>query len=113
MLARQHCQCMHSCQEPLPGPSDLCRHVWTAPFRQEAFDVVGARSGAVMYPACQCGRMLTAGPDGLRGSASMHCGALLGAMTSRRVPIQVLTIVPSLPVGSLRGWTRRRRGLGG
>ena len=32
----------------------------------------------------------------------MHCGALRGAMTKRSVPIQVLTIVPSLPFGSLR-----------
>ena len=29
-----------------------------------------------MYPACLRGR-LTAGPDGLRGSDSKHCGALL------------------------------------
>jgi len=28
-----------------------------------------------MYPACWCGR-LTAGPDGLRGPGSEHCGAL-------------------------------------
>ena len=40
---------------------------------------------------------MTAGPDGLRGSASMHCGAHDDAMTVRSVPIQVLTIVPSLP----------------
>ena len=29
-----------------------------------------------MYPACWCG-LLTAGPDGLRGSGSEHCGALV------------------------------------
>jgi hypothetical protein len=49
-----------------------------------------------MYPACLCGR-LTAGPDGLRGLGSQHCGALRGAMTIRSVPTQVLTILPSLP----------------
>ncbi len=55
-----------------------------------------------MYPACLRGR-LTTGRDGLRGSNSKHCGALGGAMTKRRVPIQVLTIVPSLPSSSRGG----------
>ena len=30
-----------------------------------------------MYPAFVCGCFVTAGPDGLRGTASLHCGALL------------------------------------
>ena len=51
-------------------------HVWTAPLGQGEFSGVGEWSGAVMYPACWRGR-LTAGPDGLRGSGSEHCGALL------------------------------------
>jgi len=56
-----------------------------------------------MYSACCCGRMRTAGHDGLRGSDSKHCGALCGAMTRRSIPIQVLTILPSLPFGSFAG----------
>ena len=51
-------------------------HVWTAPVGQGEFSGVGEWSGAVMYPACWCG-LLTAGPDGLRGSGSKHRGALL------------------------------------
>src|SRR5271166_6596702 len=56
-------------------------------------------------PVC-CGR-LTAGPDGLRGLGSQHCGALGGAMTDRSVPTQVLTVLPSLlsaPCGCLARW---------
>jgi len=51
-----------------------------------------------MYSAFDAVGSMTAGPDGLRGSASKHCGALFGAMTVRSVAIQVLTIVPSLPL---------------
>ena len=31
-------------------------HVWTAPAVQEESDVSAKRSGAVMYPAFECGR---------------------------------------------------------
>ena len=57
-----------------------------------------------MYPAFRCGRILTAGPDGLRGLASKHRGALLSAMTERSVPAQVLTILPSIASCSLPVW---------
>src|SRR5713226_926167 len=65
----------------IPGRRRPCArmtrcHVWTAPFGQGEFGGVGRWSGAVMYPACWRGR-LSAGPDGLRGSGSEHCGALL------------------------------------
>jgi hypothetical protein len=64
-----------------------------------------------MYPAFRCGLLMTAGPDGLRGLASLHCGALLCAMTERNVPAQVLTILPSLASCSLPVWARPARGL--
>ena len=86
-------------------------HVWTAPVGQGEFGGRWHWSGAVMYSACRCGRWLTAGRDGLRGSGAQHCGALCGAMTNRRVPTQVLTIVPSLPPAPCgvtgRRWLRR------
>ena len=50
-------------------------HVWTAPFRQGQFAFTAFGSGAVMYPAFVCGSM-TAGPEGVRGSASNHPVAL-------------------------------------
>jgi len=73
-----------------------------------------------MYPAFRCGPM-TAGPDGYRRSGSQHRGALLCAKTVRSIPIQVLTILPSLPFCSLLrpgrpfrpGWNWRCRFNGG
>jgi len=44
-----------------------------------------------------CAVCMTAGPDGLRGLGSKHCGALMSAMTERILPTQVLTLLPSLP----------------
>jgi len=39
------------------------------PFRKVFGSVFGEAVGAVMYPACLCGRLKTAGPDGIRGRA--------------------------------------------
>ena len=52
---------------------------------------------------------MTAGPDGLRGLGSQHCGALCCAMTDRSFPIQVLTILPSLPSAPCLGTGRTFR----
>ena len=65
------------------------------PFLARSFDTATHDlERSCIRPVCAIVCM-TAGPDGLRGSASMHCGALDDAMTVRSVPIQVLTIVPS------------------
>ncbi len=47
-----------------------------------------------MYPALMRGRK-TAGPDGLRGSGSQHCGALLMRDDETECPDPGLTFVPS------------------
>jgi len=48
--------------------------VWMAPALQGLFDVVAAKSGTVLCPACWCG-VKTAGPDGIRGSGPyLLCG---------------------------------------
>jgi len=87
---------MHKFDEVCLTPV-LPRHVWTVPVWQEAFGGFGIESGAVMYPSCLCG-LLTAGPDGYRGSGFL---ALRRAFYPRRrngvSQPRRLNLLPSLP----------------
>src|SRR6516165_4385510 len=74
-------------------------HVWTAPPWQELSDLLQHWSGAVMCPACLCGRE-AAGHNALRGSGPNRKHAFKDALTHAGCPdprIDLVCITSSCP----------------
>ena len=80
------------------------------PFRKGFCNIFWREVGAVMCPACLCGRSCAAGHDGILGRFSNHPDALWRAMTARSVPGPVcLPISPSVAAVLLaKGWAVSR-----
>jgi hypothetical protein len=60
-----------------------------APLIASVFDDWKRVGFAVIYPASRCGYLLTAGPDGIRGSTPCHSIELKALTTPRVWPIPV------------------------
>src|SRR5436305_8470974 len=74
-------------------------HVWTAPPWQELSELLQHWSGAVMCPACLCGRE-TAGHNAMRGSGPNQKHAFKDALTQAGSPdprIDLVCITSSCP----------------
>src|SRR5947199_5667631 len=74
-------------------------HVWTAPPWQELSELLQHWSGAVMCPACLCGRE-AAGHNALRGSGPNQKHAFKDALTHTGCPdprIDLVCITSSCP----------------
>src|SRR5438067_9175213 len=85
-------------------------HVWTAPPWQELSELLQRWSGAVMCPACLCGRE-AAGHNALRGSGPNQKHAFKDALTHTGCPdpqIDLVCITSSVLANSFNFKSHRR-----
>jgi len=94
--------CLHGSNSE-PSMSAL-GHVWTAPPWQELSELLQHWSGAVMCPACLCGRE-AAGHNALRGSGPNQKHAFKDALTQTGSPdprIDLVCITSSVLANSFK-----------